>query len=187
VLWDHGFQEHDRKRSDQPWTARERINNWAMLGENPHHSDAGNTISFSYTPAAGSGTLTVSSGGRVVASIDMIGTYTSANFSITSGVSGTVAIVDPTVVNGGSAELGPAQAFPRHDLDLPDIAFGAQATIAYSENRTNAGGTLTVTDGRHARASRCSATTMAGSFVTTADGQAAHCSRKRRKRGSGRC
>jgi hypothetical protein len=88
VLWDHGFQEHDRKRSDQPWTARERINNWAMLGENPHHSDAGNTISFSYTPAAGSGTLTVSSGGRVVASIDMIGTYTSANFSITSGVSG---------------------------------------------------------------------------------------------------
>ena len=158
-----------------------------MLGENPHHSDAGNTISFSYTPAAGSGTLTVSSGGRVVASIDMIGTYTSANFSITSGVSGTVAIVDPTVVNGGSAELGPAQAFPRHDLDLPDIAFGAQATIAYSENRTNAGGTLTVTDGRHARASRCSATTMAGSFVTTADGQAAHCSRKRRNRGSGRC
>jgi hypothetical protein len=150
VLWDHGFQEHDRKRSDQPWTARERINNWAMLGENPHHSDAGNTISFSYTPAAGSGTLTVSSGGRVVASIDMIGTYTSANFSITSGVSGTVAIVDPTVVNGGSAELGPAQAFPRHGLDLPDIAFGAQTTIAYSENRTNAGGTLTVTDGRHA-------------------------------------
>jgi hypothetical protein len=135
---------------DQPWTARERINNWAMLGENSHHSDDGNTISFNYTPAAGSGTLTVSSGGRVVASIDMIGTYTSANFSITSGVSGTVAIVDPTVVNGGSAELGPAQAFPRHGLDLPDIAFGAQTTIAYSENRTNAGGTLTVTDGRHA-------------------------------------
>ena len=33
---------------------------------------------------------------------------------------------------------------------MPDIAFGAQTTIAYSENRTNAGGTLTVTDGRHA-------------------------------------
>ena len=128
MLWDHGFQEHDRKRSDQPWTARERINNWAMLGENPHHSDAGNTISFSYTPAAGSGTLTVSSGGRVVASIDMIGTYTSANFSITSGVSGTVAIVDRR--SSMAAALGPAQAFPRHDLDLPDIAFGAQTTIA---------------------------------------------------------
>ena len=53
-----------------------------------------NTISFSYAPAAGSGMLTVSSGGQVVASIDMIGSYTSANFSVTSGVSGTVAIVD---------------------------------------------------------------------------------------------
>jgi hypothetical protein len=37
-----------------------------------------NTISFSYAPVAGSGTLTVSSGGQVVASIDTIGSYTSA-------------------------------------------------------------------------------------------------------------
>ena len=141
-----------------------------MLGENPHHSDAANTISFSYAPAAGSGTLTVSSGGAVVASIDMIGSYTSANFNITSGVSGTVAIVDPTVVNGGSVEPGPVQTFPRHGLDLPDIAFGAQTTLAYSENSADTGGTLTVTDGCHAAAIALLGNHMAGSFVTTADG-----------------
>ena len=56
-------------------------------------------------------------------------------FSITAGSSGTVEIVDPTVVNGGSVEPGPAQAFPRHGLDLPDIAFGAQTTLAYSREK----------------------------------------------------
>jgi hypothetical protein len=105
----------------------------------------------------------------VVASIDMIGSYTSANFSITSGVSGTVAIVDPTVVNGGSVELGPAQAFPRHGLDLSDIAFGAQTTLAYSENSADTGGTLTLTDGRHAAAIALLGNYMAGSFVTAVD------------------
>jgi hypothetical protein len=33
-------------------------------------------------------------------------------------------IVDPTVVNGGSVELGSVQTFPRYGLDLPDITFG---------------------------------------------------------------
>jgi len=101
-----------------------------------------NTISFSYAPAAGSGTLTVSSGGHVVASIDMIGSYTSANFSITSGVSGSVAIVDPTVVNGGSVVPGSVQSFPRQGIYLPDIAFAAQTTLAYSKNSFVAGNGL---------------------------------------------
>ena len=100
----------------------------------------------------------------------MIGSYTSANFSITSGVSGTVAIVDPTVVNGGSVEIGPAGTFPRHGLDLPDIAFGAQTTLAYAANATDTGGTLTMTDGRHAAAIALLGNYMAGSLVTTADG-----------------
>jgi hypothetical protein len=86
----------------------------------------------------------------------MIGSYTSASFSSTSGVSGTVAIVDPTVVNGGSVERGPVQTFPPHGLDLPDIAFSAQTPLAYAENRVETGGMLTVTDGRHAATSRFS-------------------------------
>jgi hypothetical protein len=59
---------------------------------------------------------------------------------VISGNGSTVAITDPTVPNGGSAQLG--TAFPQHGLDLPDIPFGAQLLGDY----------------------------MAGSFVTTADG-----------------
>ena len=71
--------------------------------------------------------------------------------------------------NGGSVEPGP-QSFPRHGIDLPDIAFGAQTTLAYSENPAGTGGTLTVNDGRHAAAVALLGNYMAGSFVTAADG-----------------
>ena len=74
-------------------------------------TSAPNTISLSYVSAAShtSGTLFVSSGGAVVAQINMIGAYTSANFSTRADGSGNVEIFDPTVVNGGSVEPGPAQ------------------------------------------------------------------------------
>ena len=61
-------------------------------------------------------------------------------------------------------------AFPRHGIDLPDIAFGAQTTLAYAENAADTGGTLTVTDGRHAASIALLGNYMAGSFVTAADG-----------------
>jgi hypothetical protein len=117
-----------------------------------------------------SGTLFVSSGGAVVAQINIIGAYTSANFSTRADGSGNVEIFDPTVVNGGSVEPGPAQTFPRHGIDLPDIAFGAQTTLAYTANGANTGGALTVTDGRHAAAIVLLGNYMAASFVTAADG-----------------
>jgi hypothetical protein len=81
-----------------------------------------------------------------------------------------VQIVDPTVFNGGSVVQGPAAPFPQRGIDLPDIAFGAQTTLAYAENSTATGGTLTVTDGRHAAAVALLGNYMAGSFVTAADG-----------------
>ena len=34
-------------------------------------------------------------------------------------------------------------------IDLPGIAFGAQTTLAYTENSTNTGINLTVSDGTH--------------------------------------
>ena len=43
----------------------------------------------------------MSSGGTVVATIDLIGTYSSGNFHITSGTGDTVEITDPAVPNGG--------------------------------------------------------------------------------------
>ena len=73
-----------------------------------------------------SGTLFVSSGGIQVAAITMVGHYSAGNFVITAGIGGTVAITDPTVPNGGSAEVGVVLTLPQHGIDLPNIAFGAQ-------------------------------------------------------------
>ena len=62
----------------------------------------------------------------------MVGAYTLTDFHVGSGISGTIEITDPGVVDGGSVEIRPAQAFPQHGVDLPDIAFGAQTTLAYA-------------------------------------------------------
>ena len=53
---------------------------------------------------------------------------------------------------------------------MSGIGFGAQTTLAYAANAASAGGTLTVTDGRHAASIALLGNYMAGSFVTTADG-----------------
>ena len=45
-----------------------------------------------------------------------------------------------------------------------------QPTLAYAENAAGTGGTLTVSDGRHAASVALLGNYMAGSFVTTADG-----------------
>ncbi|PWT93576.1 MAG: hypothetical protein C5B56_00500, partial [Proteobacteria bacterium] len=134
-------------------------------------SDA--TVSATYTSTGpNSGFLTVTSGAVpvTVAEINFAGQYVTSNFHISSGIDGTVKITDPGVVNGGSVQLGAAQAFPQHGIDLPDIAFGAHTTLAYSENPANTGGTLTVTDGRHAAAVALLGNYMAGSFAIVGDG-----------------
>lgn len=79
-------------------------------------------------------------------------------------------ITDPGVVNGGVVTDGLAQAFPSQGLDLPNIAFSAHTTLAYAENAAGTGGTLTVSDGRHAASIAVFGNYMAGSFVMTADG-----------------
>jgi hypothetical protein len=125
-------------------------------------------ITSGYAPAIGSGTLFVSSGGTEVAEIQLIGNYSAGNFHITAGISGSVKITDPAVPNGGTVASG--QSFPRLGIDQPNIAFGAQTTLAYSENAAGTGGTLTVNDGRHAAAIALLGNYKAGSFVTAADG-----------------
>jgi hypothetical protein len=123
-------------------------------------------IHLSYTSAAShtSGTLFVSSGGAVVAAINMIGAYTSANFSGKADSNGNVEIVDPTVPNGGSIE-----SFPSHGIEVPNIAFGAHTTLAYSENSPVPN--LGVTEGPYAAALALLGNYMAGSFATAAGGQ----------------
>jgi hypothetical protein len=117
-----------------------------------------------------SGTLFVSSGGHLVAAIKFVGSYSAGDFHISSGISGTVAITDPTVPNGGSADVAGVRMFTQHGIDLPNIAFGAQTTLAYAENTANTGGTLTASDGRHAASVALLGNYMAGSFAATADG-----------------
>jgi hypothetical protein len=135
-------------------------------------TSAANTISLSYVSAAShtSGTLFVSSGGVQVAAITMIGQYSAGNFHITAGSGGKVEITDPAVPNGGSVAPGPSQSFPQDGIDLPNIAFGARTTLAYAENAAGSGGTLTVSDGRHAASIALLGNYVAGSFVLAADG-----------------
>ena len=122
-----------------------------------------------------------------MASIELIGTYSAGNFSATSGSGGTVAIVDPTVAQRRQRGARPGPALPRHGIDLPDIAFGAQTTLAYSENSADTDGMLTVTDGRHAASIALLGNYMAGSFVPRPTAMAARWLRRRRKPSSSRC
>jgi hypothetical protein len=100
----------------------------------------------------------------VVAAINMIGAYTSANFSGKADSNGNVEIVDPTVPNGGSIV-----SFPSHGIEVPNIAFGAHTTLAYSENSPVPN--LGVTEGPYAAALALLGNYMAGSFATAAGGQ----------------
>jgi hypothetical protein len=132
------------------------------------------TVSATYTSTGSNGgVLTVTSGAlhTTVATIDFAGKYVTSNFHITAGSGGTVEIVDPAVVNGGSVDTRAvnAQAL-RNGVDLPNIAFGPQTTLAYTANAADAGGTLTVSDGRHAASVALLGNYMAGSFAAMGDG-----------------
>lgn len=126
-------------------------------------------MTSAYLPAAGSGTLLVASAGQLVASIVLIGTYSAGNFHISSGISGSVKITDPGIVNGGSVPFGDVEVFPHHGVDLPHIANGAQTTLANSEKRAETGGPLALTDDRHGASVVLFRNYMAASFVAPAD------------------
>jgi hypothetical protein len=55
-------------------------------------------------------------------------------------------------------------------IDLPSIGFGANTTLGYSENSSDNGGTLSITDGTHSAKLALLGNYMAASFVTAADG-----------------
>jgi filamentous hemagglutinin len=116
-------------------------------------TEVGSGATVSYTSAAShaSGTLMVTSGG-VSATVTLVGTYSSANFS-SGTVGGHVRVTDPGIVGGGSVEAS-----------VSDITFGAHTTLAYSE-KSNAPG-LGATEGRYAAALALLGHYMAGSFVT---------------------
>ena len=155
------------------------------------------------------GVLTITSGTKTVATINMSGSYVTSNFNLraASGGIGTI-ITDPSVTEqqsgnaaavigggtvldvntlnsgkvtfgggGGALQLDPSgpltgtakRVGAKDGTDLPNIAFGAQTTLAHSRNSADTGGT--VTDGRHAAAIALLGNYMAGSFAAGADGQ----------------
>ena len=58
-----------------------------------------------FTDSFSNGVLSVSSAGTLVASIKFAGSYSTANFDLVSGAGNTLAITDPAVSNGGSANI----------------------------------------------------------------------------------
>jgi hypothetical protein len=132
-------------------------------------SDGSIKLSYAQSGATNtSGTLTVSSGGAVVAQIKIVGTYTNANFSATLGSNNTVAIVDPQVMSGCTAEGSAASVIGGHRVGQSwQIGFAAHATLAHSET-SNGGGTLD--NGASAAATALLGHYMATTFAAVGNG-----------------
>ena len=67
-----------------------------------------------------------------------------------AGPTGTLWLDRPSTFTGKVADFG-AQV----SIDLPCIRFGVHTTLGYSENSSNTGGTLRITDGLHYRECHC--------------------------------
>jgi hypothetical protein len=131
-------------------------------------SDA--TASVTYVSAAShtSGALMESSGGQLVASIDLIGVYSAGNFTVTSGAGGTVEITDPAVVGGGSVDTGSAaMVWLRNSVDLPGVAAGARTTLAGATHSHETGDSPPA-------AARAAAVALLGNYMAASFVDAAH-------------
>ena len=123
-----------------------------MLG-----SGAGGTVEITDPPAAAHpvNPVAVISGGMV---LDVGGTDLT-NVAFGSG-GGTLEL------NPGAAFTGTVAGFGAHDaIDIRGLAFGARTTLAYAENASATGGTLTVTHRGHSVQLALLGNYMAASFV----------------------
>jgi autotransporter passenger strand-loop-strand repeat protein len=160
-------------------------------------------VTETYSGTTTSGVLTVTSSGTKVASIDLVGSYVTSDFHLTSGSGGSGTIItDPqgghaTIAGGSVLDIntpdqskvtfaGPnatlvldqaatfsgtvADLGALDHIDLTQIAFGARTTLGYTDNSTDTGGTLAISDGAHVASIALLGNYIAGSFVTAADG-----------------
>jgi phosphodiesterase/alkaline phosphatase D-like protein len=91
------------------------------------------------------------------------GSFTNVLFA--AGTSGTLEIDELSSFNGTVAGFGGKDV-----IDLRKIAFGTDTALVYSPNADNAGGTLTVSDGKHAANVTLLGQFMASEFATSSDG-----------------
>ena len=76
----------------------------------------------------------------------MLDISTPDSSKLTFAGSNATLVLDQTATFSGTVAGFGAQ----NHIDLPSIAFGAPTTLGYTENSTNTGGTLTISDGSHA-------------------------------------
>jgi hypothetical protein len=124
---------------------------------------AGNTANMS-----GAGNPTASSRGKFsitgTTELELFGASTES-VSFAAGAQGELKL------DASSVFTGKVSGFAAQDtIDLGDITFGSNTTLAYQANRRNTGGTLTVSDGTHTARIALMGQYTASSFVMTADG-----------------
>jgi choice-of-anchor A domain-containing protein len=114
------------------------------------------------------GTTITGSGGNLTVSgapgLDLIGA-SSATVTFSSGVAGTLELDNSALFTGHIAGFG-----GQDGIDLADIGFGTQTTLAYLQNQTNTSGVLTVSDGAHTANLALLGQYMASSFAVASDG-----------------
>jgi hypothetical protein len=112
---------------------------------------------------ATTGILTVNDHAGDIATIKFVG---KVNLNITDDGNGGTLVTDPPP----ASKLQNIANDPPHGFDLPSIAFGSRHTLAHAENRTETGGTLAMSNGRHEASIALLGNYIAGSFATSADG-----------------
>jgi hypothetical protein len=116
-------------------------------------------MTATYSGTASGGTLTVSNGTNSV-KLNVLGDYRTASWVLSKDRNGGTRVVDRPI--SGSLTHG--------GIDLSEISFGANTTLAYAANSHNTGGSLTVSDGLHAQRLALLGQYMASSFSMVSDG-----------------
>jgi len=123
-------------------------------------------MTATYSGTASGGTLTVSNGTNSV-KLNLLGDYSTASWLLSKDGTGGTLVVDPPI----SGSLTPdADRGTASGIDLSEISFGANTTLAYAANKGNTGGTLTVSDGLHAQRLALLGQYMASGFSMASDG-----------------
>jgi hypothetical protein len=124
------------------------------------------SMTATYSGTTSGGTLTVSNGTNSV-KLNLLGDYSTASWLLSKDRNGGTLVVDPPI----SGSLTPdADHGTASGIDLSEISFGANTTLAYAANNDNTGGTLTVSDGLHAQSLALLGQYMASSFSMASDG-----------------
>ena len=97
------------------------------------------------------------------ATVELTQAYAGA--AIFTGNTGTLQIDHSAAFSGTVSGLG-----GQNQLDLQDIGYGATRSLVFAANRSNTGGTLSVSDGTHLAQITLLGQYAASSFVTAADG-----------------